>query len=192
MQYYNSNHLNITQIISQCKAKDRKAEKELFRRFAPRVLTICRRYASHKVEAADLMQECFIRLYKNLDKFDSVKGDFEGWLHRLCTNTVLTILKPSKREVAIVYPGVILEKELSQSEFEALPAEIILTAIQQLPLGYRKVFNLFTFDNFSHNEIAKTLQIAETTSRSQLARAKQLLRINLQKKINLHYERTMA
>ncbi len=184
--------MNLADIISQCKAKDHKAEKALFLRFAPRVLTLCRRYASHNVEADDLMQECFIRLFKKLEKYNPVKGDFEGWLHRLCTNTILTVIKPAKRKIDMVYPGELPEQELSQSEFEAVPAEVILTAIQQLPVGYRKVFNLFIFEKFSHKEIAATLGIAETTSRSQLTKAKRMLRLLLQKKIDQSYERRLA
>lgn len=179
-------------IISQCIAKDRKAEKVLFLRFAPRVLTISRRYASHKVEAADLMQECFIHLYKNLEKYDPDKGDFEGWLHRLCTNTILTILRPAKRKIVLVYPDRLPEQALTQSEFESIPGEIIVAAIQQLPLGYREVFNLFTFENYSHKEIAQALEIAETTSRSQLTRSKRMLRLILQKKIDQYYGKKMA
>ncbi len=183
---------NLQEIISKCKVKDSKAEKVLFLRFAPRILTICRRYASHNVEAQDLMQECFIRLFNKIDQFDPNKGVFEGWLHRLCTNTILTIIKPVKRKITLVYPGELPEQELTKSEFEAIPGEVILAAIQKLPVGYRQIFNLYTFDHYTHKEIAHILGIAESTSRSQLTKARKMLRLILQKKIDDNYERKLA
>jgi len=184
--------LNLPEIISQCKAKNSKAEKILFLRFAPRILTICRRYASHNVEAQDLLQECFIRLFEKINQYDSAKGDFEGWLHRLCTNTILTVIKPAKRKISLIYPGELPDQELTKSEFEQIPAEFILAAIQQLPPGYKQVFNLFTFDGYSHKEIAAVLGIAVASSRSQLSKARKILRVILQKKIDQNYERKLA
>lgn len=184
--------MNLQEVISKCKARDPKSEKALFFRFAPRVLTICRRYASHNVEAQDLMQECFIRLFEKINKYDSTKGDFEGWLHRLCTNTILTLIKPVKRKINLVFPGELPEQELTKSEFEVIPAEFIIAAIQQLPIGYKQVFNLYTFDGYSHKEIAKVLGIAEASSRSQLSKARKFLRVILQKKIDQNYERKLA
>ncbi len=184
--------MNLPEIISQCKAKNSKAEKILFLRFAPRILTICRRYASHNVEAQDLLQECFIRLFEKINQYDSAKGDFEGWLHRLCTNTILTVIKPAKRKISLIYPGELPDQELTKSEFEQIPAEFILAAIQQLPPGYKQVFNLFTFDGYSHKEIAAVLGIAVASSRSQLSKARKILRVILQKKIDQNYERKLA
>lgn len=184
--------MDIQKVILLCKKNDKSAEKALFINFAPRVLTLCRRYASHSMLAPDLMQECFIRLFEKIDKYDPQIGDFEGWLHRLCTNTILTQIKTSKRKVDIIYPGDLPEQGITKSEFEAIPAEMIISAIQQLPSGYSQVFNLFTFENYSHKEIAESLGIAESTSRSQLTKARKMLKSILQQKPNLNYERLLA
>lgn len=184
--------LNIPDIISLCKTKNQQAEKELFLRFAPKVMTICRRYASQNVEAQDFMQECFIHVFAKIDHFDAQKGSFEGWLHRVCTNIVLQQLRKSKREITMVFPEELPEQELTEIEFKSIPREVILNAIQKLPDGYRKVLNLTIFEGWSHQEIGQALEIAPATSRSQLARAKKMLKNILQKKIARNYERRLA
>ena len=175
-----------------CKAKNQQAEKALFLRFAPRVMTICRRYASQNVEAQDFMQECFIHVFEKINHHDPNKGSFEGWLHRVCTNVVLQQLRKSKREITMVFPDELPEQELTETEFQTIPKEVILNAIQQLPDGYRKILNLFIFEGWTHQEIGKALEIAPATSRSQLTRAKKMLKHILQKKTVKNYERRLA
>jgi len=148
-----------------CQARNQQAEKALFLRFAPRIMTICRRYASQNVEAQDFM---------------------------LCTNVVLQQLKKSKREITMVFPEELPEQELTENEFQTIPQEVILNAIQQLPNGYRQVLNLFIFEGWTHQEIGKILEIAPATSRSQLTRAKKMLKHILQKKTAKNYERRLA
>lgn len=184
--------MNLQKIISLTKAKNRKAEKILFLRFAPFVLTLCRRYASQNSDAQDFMQECFIHVFSKINDYDETKGSFEAWLNRVCTNRVLQLLRKSKKKITIVYPEELPEQELTESEFEVIPREAIMNAIQQLPNGYREVFNLYIFEGWSHKEIGKALRIAETTSRSQLTRAKKMLKYILQKKNNTRYERKLA
>ena len=184
--------MNLQELISLTKAKNPQAEKLFFMRFAPFILTLCRRYASQNVEAQDFMQECFIHVFSKINSYDEAKGSFEGWLNRVCTNRVLQLLRKSKKEITIVFPEQLPEQELTETEFETIPREVILDAIQQLPHGYREVFNLNVFEGWSHKEIGKALEIAETTSRSQLTRAKKMLKLILQKKIDLRYEKKLA
>ena len=184
--------MDLQEIITLTKAKNQQAEKVLFLRFAPFVLTLCRRYASQNVEAQDFMQECFIHVFSNIKKYDTAKGSFEGWLNRVCTNCVLQLLRKSKKEITMVFPNELPEQELTENEFEAIPKEVILDAIQKLPDGYRQVFNLYIFEGWTHKEIGKTLGIAETSSRSQLSRAKKMLKHILQKKIDFRYEKQLA
>lgn len=184
--------MNLQEIIKLIKAKNPQAERVLFLRFAPFVLTLCRRYASQNVEAQDFMQECFIHVFSKIENYDEAKGAFEGWLNRVCTNRVLQLLRKSKKEITMTFPEELPEQELTESEFEVIPREVIMNAIQQLPSGYKEVFNLYIFDGWSHKEIGKALGIAETTSRSQLTRAKKMLKHILQKKIGFKYERQLA
>ncbi len=184
--------MELQEIITLTKAKNQQAEKVFFLRFAPFVFTLCRRYASQNVEAQDFMQECFIHVFSIINKYDETKGSINGWLNRVCTNRVLQLLRKSKKEITIVFPKELPEQALTQSEFEIIPIESIMDAIQQLPKGYRKVFNLFIFEGWTHKEIGLKLGIAETTSRSQLTRAKKMLKHILQKEIDLRYGKKLA
>jgi len=103
--------LNLQEIISLTKAKNPQAEKVFFMRFAPLILTLCRRYASQNVEAQDFMQECFIHVFSKINSFDEKKGSIEGWLHRVCTNRVLQLLRKSKKEITMVFPERIPEQQ---------------------------------------------------------------------------------
>lgn len=184
--------MNLQELITLTKAKNPQAEKVLFLKFAPTVLTLCRRYAYQNVEAQDFLQECFIHVFSKLENYDEAKGSFEGWLYRVCTNRILQLLRKSKKELTIVFPEELPEHGITESEFEVIPKEAIMDAIQKLPKGYREVFNLYIFEGWSHKEIASTLEIAETTSRSQLTRAKKILKHLLQKKIDVRYEKQLA
>lgn len=184
--------MKLQEIISLCKAKNQQAEKALFLRYAPKVMTICRRYASQNVEAQDFMQECFIKVFEKINHYEESKGAFEGWLYRLCTNVVLQQLRKSKREITMVFPDELPYQELTESDFNTIPREVILNAIQRLPDGYRKVLNLSVFEGWSHQEIGEALEISPATSRSQLSRAKRMLKHILLKKTATIYERRLA
>lgn len=185
--------LELSNIITLIKQKDSKAEKALFLRFAPKVLTICRRYASQNVEAQDYMQECFILIFTKIHQYNPAKGSFEGWMHRVCTNRILELLRKSNTQVKMSFPENLPEPEFTQEDLVAIPRNVILNVIQQLPSGYREVFNLYVFEGWSHKQIGVQLDIAETTSRSQLTRAKKLLQHLLSKKnYNRRYERQLA
>lgn len=185
--------MNLQKTIISIKAKDRQSEKALFLKYAPFVLTLCRRYATQNVEAQDYLQECFILVFAKIDLYDHGKGDFEGWLYRVCTNRILELLRKKKRQVQISFPETLPEQELTENDLNTIPHEIVLRAIQQLPDGYKQIFNLFVFEGWSHRQIGEALDIAETTSRSQLTRAKKMLKFLLQKKSNNHrYERQVV
>ena len=185
--------MNIKHTISRIKQNERGAEKALFVHFAPKVLTICRRYASQDAEAKDYLQECFLLIFSKIDQYDSTKGSFEGWIHRISTNRIIELYRKSTKQIKMTYPDTLPEPILSEENFQRIPKDQIMEAVQQLPQGYKQVFNLYIFEEWSHKQIAESLNIAETTSRSQLNRAKKILKNKLQKKIvNLGYERKLA
>lgn len=175
--------MSISDLIILVQQGHQQAEKQLFFRFAGKVLTLCRRYAKHDHEAKDFMQECFMHLFENIHKYDAKKGEFEGWLYRVCTNTVLQILRKEKRETPIIYLEVLPEiaPDLEEKSF-LFSKQDLLKAIQELPDGYRQILNLYVFEEWSHKEIATQMNITESTSRSQYTRAKKLLKRILQKK----------
>ena len=163
------------EIIQQCLKGNRKAQKVLFDHFAARMLYLCRRYAVDDNEAQDMVQEGFIRLFGNLDKFRNT-GPFEGWVRRIFVNSAIKYYHREKNhnsaaamEVASAFeneePGVL----------NALSEQELLGLLSELPKGYRAVFNLHAIEGYSHAEIASLLDIRESTSRSQLVKARKLL-----------------
>ncbi|MEO1263635.1 MAG: sigma-70 family RNA polymerase sigma factor [Bacteroidota bacterium] len=185
--------MNTQQIVIACKKGKRSAEKKLFLHFAPKILTLCRRYIPDEHRAQDMLQECFLKVFENIKKYDPEKGDFGGWLFRVCTNVVLKSLRHAKKELPIVYLEELPEgEEITESGFDLINEENLLHSIRKLPDGYRTVLNLYVFENWSHREIAQSLNISESASRSQLARAKKMLKIILEKKIGQQHETGLA
>lgn len=176
------NKKNIQHIISGSLKGVKSAEKALFISFAPKVLTICSRYSADSMEANDLLQECFIVVFKKLKNYDPQKGAFGGWLHRVCVNTILNILKKQERSAPIIFMENIYELQLQKQDLNQFDKTQLITTIQKLPVGYRQVLNLYIFEEWSHKEISNHLGITESASRSQLARAKATLKSLLSKK----------
>jgi RNA polymerase sigma-70 factor (ECF subfamily) len=154
-------------------------QEELYRRFAPKMYAVCLRYANNADDAQDLLQEGFIKVYRNLHRFRA-EGSFEGWIRRVFVNTSIEHFRKKSAKLSMVS-----EKEESTIEdtditaLENLAAKDIINIVQELSPGYRTVFNLYVIEGYSHKEIAELLDISEGTSKSQLARAKAVL----QKKI---------
>ncbi|MDX5470032.1 MAG: RNA polymerase sigma factor [Bacteroidota bacterium] len=152
------------------------------------MLAVCRRYARTDLEAEDILQEGFIKVFDNVSKFRG-NGSFEGWIRRIMVNTALKLYRKNsfKNEVIGIDEGydmpqdaTILEK-LSQGE--------LMKMVQGLPEGYQVVFNLYAIEGFSHAEIADTLGVNEGTSRSQLAKARKWLQKKVIESQNIEYER---
>lgn len=181
-----------TQLIRACLNRDHAAEKQLFLRYVAKVLGICRRYASTDAEAQDWMQECWLRVFDKLSSFDPERGEFGGWLYRVCSNHALKKLNQRKREVPTVYLDVLPEYEDTYEEvdLERVTTEQLIEAIQELPDGYRQVVNLHVLEGWKHSEIAAHLGIAAVSSRSQYSRAKKLLYQLIQKKMPRHETRS--
>lgn len=182
--------MNLNSLIERCKKKDRKAEKELFLRLAPILLTDCRRYAVDDSEAKDFLQDGIIQIFENLHKFDMDKGfSFIGWSRTVCRNKVVAILRGKKHfsnTVPIEQVSNLSEK-IEITRLEDFPEELLLSAIQKLPIGYKTVLNLYIFEGYQHNRIAEELDISPSTSRSQFARAKKMLKkLLLEEKIKHH------
>lgn len=161
-------------LIDSCVSGNITAQKDLYQKFASKMLGICMRYANDYHGAEDILQEGFVKAFRNLSKFRH-EGSFEGWLRRIMVNTAIEIHRRKKN----MYP--ILEVENIEVEFHSedavsmLAAEDIMCMIAKLSPGYRTVFNLYAIEGYSHKEIAEQLNISEGTSKSQLARARYIL-----------------
>jgi RNA polymerase sigma-70 factor (ECF subfamily) len=177
----------LAKVVVACKKNSRRAKAKLYHAYAPTLLTICLRYARNKTEAEDILHEGFIKIYTKIDQ--AGKGSFEAWMIQIIKNEALQFLrkKSSLNKKHFQYEKEVEEEENYDEELivNDISSKKILEMIQELPDGYRLVFNLYVFEEKSHKEIARALEITESTSKSQYFRAKKLLqnRINEYRKL---------
>jgi RNA polymerase sigma-70 factor (ECF subfamily) len=179
--------LNEEKLIEACKQNKRKARNRLYQLYANKFLGICLRYTRNKTEAEDVLHDSFIKIFTKIDQYTG-KGSFEGWMKRIVTNTAIQLLRDriQERKVFDENKEVEQDAEITEEQNEDLPrldAKDLMQIIQNLPDGYRAVFNMYVFEGMGHKEIAETLNISEGTSKSQYFRAKQLLRKEIIRKM---------
>lgn len=159
------------ELVKKCLKGNRRAQKKLFDLYAPQMMAVCKRYATQSDQALDMLQEGFIKVFSNLNKFSGT-GSLGGWIKTVMVNNALTILRKDKKfgfteevtEDSRLSTDPEVLKSLSLEELERL--------ISSLPLGYRTVFNMFAIEGYSHKEIAAQLEITESTSKTQYRKAK--------------------
>jgi len=167
--------LNERDLIQGCIRKDTIAQHTLFEKYAGILMTICRRYAGDQHEAEDMLQEAFISIFSHINQF-KFAGSFEGWLKRITVNAAIKILQKRKIKVTGITHD---QHELISPDINIisdLNTEDLLKLINQLPDGYRIIFNLYVIEGHSHHEIADILKIKSATSRSQLSKARAILK----------------
>lgn len=170
------------QIIAGCLQNDAAAQRELYHRYSPKMLSVCYRFAQSREDAEDMLQEGFIKVFTQVHTFQN-KGAFEGWIRRIIVHTCINFLKKYKKfseSVDLDHAGFIQVKE--ETVPSIMQAKQVSECIRLLPIGYRTVLNLYAIEGFSHREIAGMLDIEESTSRSQYTRAKTMLENVLIKK----------
>lgn len=166
-------------LIASCIKGDRAAQKALYDRLAPRMFPVCMRYVGEKELAEDILQEGFITLFTRLDSYKG-EGSFEGWARRIFVTTALMSLR--KKDALKMSDDLEAARNLktdTASQVQNIGYKELMNLIMTLPPGFRTVFNLYAIEGYSHKEISEMLGITETTSRTQLSRA----RIWLQEKI---------
>jgi len=162
-------------ILSGCLQNDAGAQRELYSRYSPKMLSVCYRFAHNREDAEDMLQEGFIKVFSQVHTFQN-KGAFEGWIRRIMVHTCINHLKKNKKfneSVDIIYANGVQVRE--ESVPSIVQAKQIVECIRLLPLGYRTVLNLYAIEGYSHKEISGMLDVEESTSRSQYTRAKQML-----------------
>lgn len=160
---------------------DGNAQNELYHRYAPKLWGVCLRYAKNRMSAEDILQEGFIRIFTYLDKY-SGEGSFEGWLRRIMVNTAINYYKKNlKTGKEMEYTEVFAAKSYEPDAISQISNEEVLGLVQELPDGYRTVFNLYVVEGYSHRDIGEMMGISENTSKSQLSRARNLLQEKIQK-----------
>jgi RNA polymerase sigma-70 factor (ECF subfamily) len=170
------------ELVQRCRQGDARAQKQLYERFASRMLGVCYRYAGNIHEAEDLLQEGFIRAFDRLADFRG-EGSLEGWIRRIMVTSALNFLKRERRIREEVDMEAALQETAASDQLSHIESGELMKLIQQLSPGYRAVLNLFAIEGYSHREIGDMLGIGESSSRSQYTRARQLL----QKMIDQHY-----
>ena len=169
------------EIIRGCISGDAKAQKQLFEKYNRRMMGLCMRYAAHREEAEDMLQEGWIKVFRNLHSF-RFEGSAEGWIKRVIVNACLEMLRKNKKMLNQVDIEAVEEIKFSEFSFsDTLSANDLLKMIHKLPAGYRTVFNMFAVEGYSHKEIGAMLGISESTSKSQYSRA----RAHLQKMLEM-------
>ncbi|GAB6013095.1 RNA polymerase sigma factor [Viscerimonas tarda] len=172
------------QLIAGCKEKNRECQKYLYEKYARSMYGICLRYAPDSAAAEDLLHDGFIKIFSVIDSY-SGKGSFEGWMKRVFINLALERIR--KEKSSIITEELTEIPDLTDDENERannISEEELMKMIQDLPAGYRTVFNLYVVENLSHKEIAQMLGVAEGTSRSQYIRARQILQEKVMSYLN--------
>jgi RNA polymerase sigma factor (sigma-70 family) len=170
-----SNHIfNESDLIEGCIKGDRKTQRELYNRYAPKMYGLCLRYASNSEEAEDILQEGFIKVFNKMGSFRK-EGSFEGWIRRIFVNTAIE----QYRKKIHLQPITDYEENTVEGKYlsvlDSMAEKDIIQLVQQLSPGYRTVFNMYVVEGYTHRQIAEVLGISEGTSKSQLSRAKQIL-----------------
>lgn len=171
--------MDLKKIIRGCKNRDRKSREELYLHTADDVMNICIRYTVDKSSAKDIFQDTYLKIFNAIESYDEKKGAIGGWIARITVNTALSYLKKQSRiDLKDTFLSDI-EPITNEDPIADLSAKEIFAQVASLPDGYRVIFNLFVVEGYSHKEIGELLQITPSTSRSQLARAKSLLKKNI-------------
>lgn len=175
--------MDLDELIHKCKKGNRQAQAELYRRYSGILFGMCLKYSQNKTEAEDNLHDSFMTIFDKIDQF-GFKGSFEGWIKRITVNTVLQKYRKDQ------HLNVISENHEDEVEVETDDSDISLSTllgyIQELPHKYRLTFNLYVLDGYSHKEISEMLGTSTGTSKSNLARAKAILRDRIEKaKINI-------
>jgi RNA polymerase sigma factor (sigma-70 family) len=174
--------LTLEQLIAACKKNNMNAQEQLYRQFSSKLFAVSVKYSRNYVEAQDNLQDGFLLILNKIKKFEN-KGSFEGWAKRVLINSILEQYR--KATFLEIVSDEIPEQIDVELETEDVSIEFLMQIIQELPDRYRLVFNLYAVDDYSHKEISEQLNISVGTSKSNLSRARMILKnkIENQKKI---------
>lgn len=168
----------INDLLEGCKLGERKAQELLYKTLAPKMMGVCMRYAKDRFEAEDVLQTAFVKVFQKVSEFRS-DGSFEGWIRRIMVNTAIESYRKNHRMMNVLDIDEAYDVPQSVFDMSGLETKDLFKLIDQLSGGYRLVFNMYVIEGFSHKEIAAELGITEGASKSQLSRAKAILREKL-------------
>lgn len=175
--------MNLYQIIKGCIKQNRKSQEELYNLYYKSLFVVSLKYCQNDSEAEDNLHDAFIEIFTNIKNFKAT-GSFEGWMKRIVINKAISRYKKSFFLTSIKDDN-IPEITISEAEMD-YPIDYLLSLIQELPHQYRLIFNLYELDEYSHKEISEMLSISESTSKSNLHRAKLILKEKITSKKSFH------
>jgi len=173
-------NVSIDSIWKKCLHGDRKAQYHLYQLFSKKMYVVCLRYANDSLEAEDILQIGFVKVFTKSHLF-SDHGSLEGWIRKIMVNTAIEVQRKNKISYVEPLENEIAHQRTDHTEGDHLHYKDLITLIHQLPIGYRTVFNLYAIEGYTHKEIAEMLRISEGNSKSQLSRARQWLQTRLLK-----------
>lgn len=176
---------NEKQLIKKAIAGNSDAQQRLYSKHAPKMLGVCRQYIKDVHFAEDVMVQGFLKMFKNLNTFKH-EGSFEGWVRRIMIRESISFLR---KQQFVVYDGAIYENNQNKGVLQPLDldTEHIQQLIDGLPQGYKMVFVLYAIEGYKHAEIAEMLSVTESTSKSQLFKARKMLQEKLKKQNIIGY-----
>jgi RNA polymerase sigma-70 factor (ECF subfamily) len=178
----------IDELIKRCRAGEHKAHELLYKQFASKMLGVCMRYAVDKMEAEDMLQNGFIKVFQKLGDYRG-EGSFEGWVRRIMVHCAIEYYRKHHKVLQVVdFESVGPGASAEPVALARLDAKDLLALIQQLSPGYRMIFNLYAIEGYSHKEIALILGITEGSSKSQLSRARAILKEQITRTGEKRYE----
>lgn len=166
--------MSLEQLIKNCVKQDAKAQSQLYKQYASKLFSLCLKYSKNYAEAEDNLHDAFITVFSKIDQYNN-KGSFEGWLKRIAINTSLQRYSENVGVFDIVNEGNIEDVTVDINDKD-VHIDFLLKIIQELPDRYRLVFNLYVLDGYSHVEISELINISIGTSKSNLARARMILK----------------
>jgi RNA polymerase sigma factor (sigma-70 family) len=170
-----SEELSDDDLIRGCRENNRKSQEMLYRRYAKSMYNLCLIYESDRDKAKDILQEAFIKIFRNIDSFETI-GSFKGWMKKIITNTAIDHFRKNYSEAQFIpIEHIVHPFSNEESVTSILNTKDIISQVERLPNGARMIFKLYAIEGYSHKEIADLLNISEGTSKSQINRAKQLL-----------------
>ncbi|MEL7120146.1 MAG: sigma-70 family RNA polymerase sigma factor [Bacteroidota bacterium] len=161
-------------LIQACIRQERKAQRMLYDQFAGKMFAVCLRYVKSREDAEDLLLEAFYKVFSNIERFKA-EGSFEGWIRRIVVNECLMFLR-KKHNFHMTLELNQVDEKVEASPVDNLVYEDIIKFLDQLPTGYRTIFNLYIIEGYKHREISEILNISINTSKSQLILAKKKLK----------------
>lgn len=176
--------MNLDQLIKGCIKQNSKAQEELYNQYKKTLFVLSLKYCSNEAEAEDNLQNAFLEIFTNVKQYKGA-GSFEGWMKRITINKAIESYKKSYKLIAVgdkTFP----DTEIEENELEEHSLDYILTLVQGLPNQYRLVFCLYELDDYSHAEIAEMLSISVGTSKSNLHRAKMILKEQIKPNTPVH------